>query len=183
MDKKGELPALTQLEQIRHQFISVIAQNMGLYNISETNGRLYGTVLFAERPMTLDEMSDALSMSKMSMSTGIRSLMEASMVERVWEKGVRKDLYQTEQDWYKSFTSVFVTRWREATDNNHQAALQALKELRRLLLLCEREEHTEMIHMDIDKLEGAVEYYEWLDEVILIFESGKIFDWVPRRPS
>ncbi|RKD76482.1 transcriptional regulator [Sinobaca qinghaiensis] len=182
MDKKGELPVVTQVEQIRHQFISVIAQNMGLYNISETNGRLYGTVLFAGQPMTLDEMSDALSMSKMSMSTGIRSLMDASMVERVWEKGVRKDLYQTEQDWYKSFTSVFITRWREATDNNHQAALQALKDLR-LLLSSAQDEDIQMIHMDIEKLEGAVEYYEWLDEVILIFESGKIFEWVPRRPS
>ncbi|SDH18099.1 DNA-binding transcriptional regulator GbsR, MarR family [Alteribacillus persepolensis] len=170
-----------KLQHIRHRFISVMAQNMGLYGISETNGRLYGTILFSDKPMTLDNMSQALEMSKTSMSTGVRALTEASMLSRVWEKGVRKDLYQTEDDWYQSFTSVFVNRWREATDNNYHAALQATEAMQRMY------EHTidpqikEQIKKDMDKLNHAVRYYSWLDEVIALFENGDIFQIVEKK--
>ncbi|WP_353626298.1 hypothetical protein [Bacillus sp. JCM 19041] len=46
-------------------------------------------------------------MSKTSMSTGIRQLAEANMAKKVWRKGVRKDLYTGEEDWYESFVAIF----------------------------------------------------------------------------
>ena len=78
-----------KLEEARDRFIQEISKNMYLYGITESIGRLYGTVFFAEEPMTLDEMSKELGMSKTSMSTGIRMLSESDMVERVWRKGVK----------------------------------------------------------------------------------------------
>lgn len=170
-----------KLDEARHQFIATIAQNMGLYGVSETNGRLYGTVLFAERPMTLDDMSEALGMSKMSMSTGIRALMDADMVERVWEKGVRKDLYQSHDDWYQPFTSVFVNRWREAADNNQKAARRAKEEFEAFLEEAEDPRLINVLHHDLEKINYALHYYEWLDEVIRIFESGEIFSMIPPK--
>ncbi len=170
-----------KLQQIRHRFISVLAQNIGLYGISETNGRLYGTILFSNKPMTLDDMSKALGMSKTSMSTGVRALSEADMVTRVWEKGNRKDLYETEDDWYKSFISVFINRWREGTDKNKHAATRAKEALEMLLDETNDEDLIEEIKQDIDKLEGALHYYEWLDEVIHLFESGDIFKLIPKK--
>ncbi|SDI07706.1 GbsR/MarR family transcriptional regulator [Alteribacillus bidgolensis] len=170
-----------KLQSTRHHFISVMAQNMGLYGISETNGRLYGTVLFSDAPMTLDSMSKALEMSKTSMSTGVRALSDACMLSRVWEKGVRKDLYQTEDDWYKSFISVFVNRWREATDNNHDAALEAIHELKEINEQTDDVSLQEQIETDINKLQQAVKYYSWLDEVIALFENGDIFQIVEKK--
>ncbi|WP_240374302.1 GbsR/MarR family transcriptional regulator [Bacillus piscicola] len=169
------------LDKTRHQFISTIAQNMDLYGITETNGRLYGTILFSEFPMTLDDMSQALAMSKTSMSTGVRSLTEAGMVTRVWEKGVRKDLYQTDDDWYKSFVSIFVNRWREAIDTNKKAAADALSELKMLYEETTDESLTDEIEKDRRTLERAINYYSWLDEVITLFETGDIFNLVPKK--
>ncbi|WP_298785020.1 GbsR/MarR family transcriptional regulator [uncultured Marinococcus sp.] len=170
-----------KLDESRHQFIATIAQNMGLYGVSDTNGRLYGTVLFSKRPMTLDDMSEALGMSKMSMSTGIRALMDADMVERVWEKGVRKDLYQSHDDWYQSFTSVFVNRWREAADNNQKAARRAKEEFEAFLEEAEDPYLIDILKHDLEKIDYALHYYEWLDEVISIFESGEIFSMIPPK--
>ena len=170
-----------KLDEARHQFIATIAQNMGLYGVSDTNGRLYGTVLFSKRPMTLDDMSEALGMSKMSMSTGIRALMDADMVERVWEKGVRKDLYQSHDDWYQSFTSVFVNRWREAADNNQKAARRAKEEFEAFLEKAEDPYLIDVLKHDLEKIDYALHYYEWLDEVISIFESGEIFSMIPPK--
>ncbi|RSL35177.1 GbsR/MarR family transcriptional regulator [Salibacterium salarium] len=171
----------SDLHDTRHRFISVMAQNMGLYDISETNGRLYGTVLFSDEPMTLDSMSKALEMSKTSMSTGVRLLTEASMLTRVWEKGVRKDLYEVEEDWYKSFTSVFVNRWREATDNNHKAALTANEQLEDLHEKTTDPALKQQIEKDFEKLDYALRYYSWVDEVISMFENGEIFEIVPKK--
>ncbi|MFD2705687.1 GbsR/MarR family transcriptional regulator [Salibacterium lacus] len=170
-----------ELQSIRHRFISVMAQNMGLYNITETNGRLYGSVFFSEEPMTLDDMSEALEMSKTSMSTGVRQLTEASMLTRIWEKGVRKDLYAAEVDWYQSFTCVFVNRWREAADNNHKAAIGARDQLKQLQQKTKDSRLQEQINRDLEKLDYAIHYYSWLDEVITLFENGDIFEIVPKK--
>ncbi|SFO97516.1 GbsR/MarR family transcriptional regulator [Salibacterium halotolerans] len=179
--ENGQSAGWYELQDIRHRFISVMAQNMGLYNITETNGRLYGSVFFSDYPMTLDEMSRELEMSKTSMSTGVRQLTDASMLTRVWEKGVRKDLYVAEADWYQSFTCVFVNRWREAADNNHKAALDAKDQLEHLKQKTGDNRLQKQISRDLEKLDYALRYYRWLDNVITLFENGDIFDIVPKK--
>lgn len=170
-----------ELKIARDRFISEVAKNIHLYDISHSVGRLYGTVFFSEDAMTLDDMSESLGMSKTSMSTGIRLLVEANMAERVWEKGIRKDLYKTEEDWYKSFSNVFIDRWRNATEHN-MVAIQETKEM--LKTLSEKtasEKIKTLIDSDLNKLIQAEAYYMWLDDVISLFETGEIFDIVPKR--
>lgn len=170
-----------ELKLARDRFISEVAKNIHLYDISQSVGRLYGTVFFSEDAMTLDDMSESLGMSKTSMSTGIRILLEANMAERVWEKGVRKDLYKTEDDWYKSFSNVFIDRWRNATERN-MIAIQETKEMLKILSgKTASEKIKTLIECDLNKLKQAEAYYMWLDDVISLFETGEIFDIVPKR--
>lgn len=180
-NNKIEQLEMEKLNKARDRFISEIAKNIHLYNISHSVGRLYGTVYFAEEPMTLDDMSEALGMSKTSMSTGIRSLLEADMVERVWEKGIRKDLYKTEDDWYKSFSNVFINRWRNATEQNTRAIHETRKVLEGLNNETKSDEIKRLTEMDLKKLADAQAYYKWLDKVISLFETGEIFDIVPKE--
>ncbi|MBU9710413.1 GbsR/MarR family transcriptional regulator [Evansella tamaricis] len=170
-----------RLEEARNRFITEIAKNIHLYNITPSAGRLYGTVFFSEEPMTLDEMSKALGMSKTSMSTGIRSLLDANMVERVWERGIRKDLYKVEDDWYKSFSNVFINRWRNATELNMSAIQETKEMLYQLRQETTFKDISKKIDTDIEKLTEAENYYHWLTDVIALFETGKIFDIVPKR--
>ena len=79
-----------QYEETVERFIQTIARNMNLYGINPSVGPLYGVLYFAENPMTLDDMREALSMSKTSMSTGVRILSDMKMVESIHKKGVRK---------------------------------------------------------------------------------------------
>ena len=170
-----------QLDAARGRFISEIAKNIHLYDLPPSIGRLYGTVFFSEDPMTLDEMSEEMGMSKTSMSTGIRSLVDADMVERVWEKGVRKDLYKTEEDWYKSFSTVFIKRWRNATETNLEAIGETEEMLNALKERADHDEVIEKVNNDLEKLHRARKYYEWLNEVIALFETGEIFEIVPKK--
>ena len=45
---------------------------------------------FRRKPMTLDDMGREMEMSKTSMSTGVRTLLDLKMVNKVWSKGSRK---------------------------------------------------------------------------------------------
>ncbi len=57
------------------------------------------------KPMTLNELSEATGMSKTRMSQVVREMTDANLAEKVFEKGVRKDLYDVERDYYQTFIS------------------------------------------------------------------------------
>ncbi|TMN23021.1 GbsR/MarR family transcriptional regulator [Lentibacillus cibarius] len=168
-------------EETLEKFIQVIAKNMSLYGITSSIGRLYGVLYFSDEPMTLDDMRNALEMSKTSMSTGVRALSDMKMVESTFRRGIRKDLYQSEEDWYKSFTSLFANRWRHHTETNIEEANEAIRELRKIDRRTEDEELKSKIKRDIDRLEYAKNYYKWLMDFIQLVDSGKIFEYLPRH--
>ncbi|KHE72789.1 GbsR/MarR family transcriptional regulator [Halobacillus sp. BBL2006] len=167
-------------EETIEQFIQVIAKNMNLYGVTPSIGRLYGVLYFSEEPMTLDDMREALEMSKTSMSTGVRALSDMKMVEPSFKKGVRKDLYKSEEDWYKSFTSLFGSRWRHHTETNIDEADETIHELESLKEKTEDEKLIEKIDHDIERLTYAQNYYRWLMKFIHVVESGEIFKYVPK---
>lgn len=171
-----------KLEHIRKEVIQTIGENIDLYGIAPSIGRLYGTMYFHNQPMTLDEMRDALGMSKTSMSTGIRSLLSTKMVQKTWEKGVRKDLYTVEEDWYKTFSDLFSTKWGRGIEINIGVIKKSKEELNQLLIQTSNEELRATIEQDMDKLQHAIEYYEWLTLLINSFETGEIFNFIP-KPS
>ncbi|MCU9614383.1 GbsR/MarR family transcriptional regulator [Caldibacillus lycopersici] len=168
-------------EQTIDIFIQAIAKNMNLYGINPSVGRLYGALYFADEPMTLDDMREALSMSKTSMSTGVRLLSDIKMVESIYKKGIRKDLYQSEEDWYKSFTSLFGIRWRQQTETNIEEANEAIEKLEKLIQETEDESLKEKINRDLEKLQYAKSYYDWLMKFIKVVESGEIFQYIPKN--
>ncbi|SDC65548.1 DNA-binding transcriptional regulator GbsR, MarR family [Pelagirhabdus alkalitolerans] len=181
MTNRSESDNWKKKEETVDQFIQVIAKNMSLYGITPSVGRLYGTLYFNEDAMTLDEMRDALEMSKTSMSTGVRSLADMKMVEPSFRKGVRKDLYKSEEDWYKSFTSLFGNRWRQHTETNIEEADETIEKLTRVKEQTEDPVLQEKIDQDIDKLRYAQNYYRWLMRFIQVVESGEIFDYIPKE--
>jgi len=168
-------------EETMEKYIQVIAKNMNLYGMTSSVGRLYGVLYFSNEPMTLDDMRDALEMSKTSMSTGVRVLSDMKMVEPAFKKGIRKDLYQTEEDWYKSFTSLFGNRWRQHTETNIEEAEETMEELEALMQHTTDDQLSAKINQDIERLYYAQNYYKWLMKFIRVVESGEIFDYIPKN--
>lgn len=170
------------IQRIRKRVIEVVGRNMELYGVTLSTGHLYGLLFFADKPMTLDEMGSEMQMSKTSMSTGVRTLLDLNMVNKVWEKGSRKDLYEVEYDWYQTFTDYFANEWRRAVESNLQALRRAMKEIDRLLESPETNEFVaNVLRKDREKIRQADSYYRWLDRLIDTMEDGKIFDLVPRE--
>lgn len=173
---------LETLTNLRENIIQTLAKNMDIYGITESIGRLYGTIYFSNHPLNLDDMRDALSMSKTSMSTGARTLLKSKMIKKVWKKGARKALYVAEDDWHKVFTEYFTTSWIDALEANKST----IKETEKLLLELKNNENTissvkEEIAIDILKLKKIKNYYNWLESLIETIESGEIYNFVPKK--
>lgn len=175
------MDAQEKLEKSRKRITESISQNIHLYGLPVAAGRQFGMMFYENRPLTLDDMSAELGMSKTSMSTSIHALSDAKLVERVWERGVRKDLYEAKDDWYQIFVDTFTVKWRRAVSLHLTAIRKSLDELDTL----KQDEYTPtdlytQVERDIEKLQYIRDYYNWLDRLIDAFEDQKIFDLVPK---
>lgn len=164
--------ALIEAESI---VVDAISETMDLYGVTPSIGRLFGILYFKHEPLTLDEMSNELGMSKPSMSTGIRALQQIDFVHKVWQKGVRKDLYVAEKDFFKTFTSFFTKKWsREIAID--QEGIEKATEI--LIELVQDPNAPVWIHekakANLEQLNQARKYYEWLKQVVQLFERKDI---------
>lgn len=79
-----------------------LIERMGRYYESDglprIAGRLFGFLLLEDEARSLDEMAQALAVSKTSVSTNARLLEQTGLLERVTRPGDRKDYYQLAAD-------------------------------------------------------------------------------------
>nr|WP_242035228.1 GbsR/MarR family transcriptional regulator [Mesobacillus harenae] len=168
------------LERSRTMVIDAIAQNIDLYGLTPSAGRLYGLLFYSNKPLTLDEMKEELGMSKTSMSVSVRSLLDLNMVEKVWVKGERKDLYSIKEDWYECFFDFFTIKWRIAITMNNSAMEKSIAKLQQLIDDPQTSDKIrEQALIDIKKLEERLEYYDWQNRLIDSFETKEILNFIP----
>lgn len=171
----------SNLLKLRKRVIEAIGSNMDLYGVPLSTGHLYGLLFFADKPMTLDEMGHEMKMSKTSMSTGVRTLLDLKMVNKVWEKGSRKDLYEVESEWYQTFTDFFAIKWRKAVETNILVLRRSIEEMNKILATEPDEIFRSALEEDHRKIVEAIKYYEWLDKVIDAMENGELYKLVPKE--
>lgn len=117
-----------EVEEINNLIVDEFAKTVEFFGINATEARLFSMLYLKKEPMTLDQMSVAMEKSKTSMSTGIRSLVDLNLVEKVWKKGERKDWYQANEELYHQFMTNYVSKWLEATFRQ-KCSLIDLKEM------------------------------------------------------
>ena len=102
--------------------MGIAAETDGMSPIA---GRLYALLLLSEEPRSLDELADALGVSKASVSTDARRLLERGIVERVAKAGDRRDYYELTPDFFARIIDARISRWRRmqvlANDLREQA--------------------------------------------------------------
>lgn len=173
-----------RVTQIENQFIEKISDNMHTFGVSTTIGRVLGIIYINREPMTLDELSLETGLSKTRMSQVIREMLKLNIAERVFQKGVRKDLYLVENDYYQTFISLFTTNWREAINKSRlfeqkiQDELEIMNEKKGL-----RMEEEQKLNEILKEMKLWLEYYDWLNRLVDFFESGEVFKQIPKQEN
>ncbi|HZK84896.1 MAG TPA: hypothetical protein VFC58_09500 [Desulfosporosinus sp.] len=173
---------LERLEGARDVIISAIAQTMVIYGVTPSIGRIYGVLYFADEPLSLDDIKELVSMSKASVSNGMRALLETEMVTKVWKKGDTKDHYIAEKDFFKNFISFFTKRLRQERSLIIKATEQSQPVIERIAMNSTDPEVEEAAKRDLDNLKNSGMYLLWTMKLANALESGEIFNHYPKQP-
>ena len=84
---------------ITRRFIEDAGNTTQALGVGRVVGQIFAYLYFSEQSRTLDDMKEALGISKGSASMGVRQLEQWGAVQRVWVKGDRKDFY-TANDYF-----------------------------------------------------------------------------------
>ncbi|MFP4015998.1 MAG: GbsR/MarR family transcriptional regulator, partial [Halanaerobiales bacterium] len=94
------------MELNRNIILESFGGAVGSYGMNETIGRIYGLLYMEDEPLSLKKIADQLGVSKATISINIRLLLELKMVQKVWQKGSRKDFYTAERDFEKIIQEI-----------------------------------------------------------------------------
>lgn len=115
-------------EDLTKKIITEFSKTIEMFGLTTLEARLFVYLYLEEAPMTLDEMSEAMGKSKTSMSTSIRSLSDFNLVTRVWKKGERKDLYEANEQIFKTFMNSYLGKWIDAADHRRDSLYDIQKQ-------------------------------------------------------
>ncbi|UOQ84947.1 GbsR/MarR family transcriptional regulator [Gracilibacillus salinarum] len=146
-----------QSERVNNQIVSEFSKTLEMFSLNKTEAQLFVTLYLNEAPMTLDEMKESLGKSKTAMSYAIRRLLEFNLVERVWQKGVRKDLYEAREDLYKKFMKTYVNRWLASLNLQINNLAEIQEDLTHY-----SDSHKELFER---KIQDAISFHRSLEEV------------------
>lgn len=82
------------LSDAQLQFIERVGLYFEQYQVSRIGGRLLGLLLLLGGPFTLDQMAEALGVSRASVSTNMRVLAALGLAEHLSQPGDRRDYYR-----------------------------------------------------------------------------------------
>lgn len=143
-----------QKESMLYKIMNEFSKTVEMFSLSTSDAQLFAFLYLSKTPLTLDEMSEALGKSKTSVSTSARSLVDSNLATRVWQKGVRKDLYQASPHLFKSFMNASVTKWIDFA-NQQRVSLEELLEI------LQGDEASETLE---EPLEHIIEFHQQIEE-------------------
>ncbi len=108
---KQEVPSLNEaVETFIQGAGQVSAALLGMIN--KVGGQIYAVLYLSEEPLSLDDISEKLCVSKSNVSINIRLLEDYNLVRKVWVKGSRKDFYGAERTYPKKVIKDFLENIR-----------------------------------------------------------------------
>lgn len=123
-----------KLRDAQDKFIESVGRISDVFGINRSVAQLYAFLYLNQKPLSLDEIVEALGASKGNVSINIRILEKWGAVRNIWKKGSRKDYYEAEPDVKKvlssNLKSAMEKRLGEVSDmvREFDAVIQSAKE-------------------------------------------------------
>ena len=90
-----------KLKETHDQFVEKLGFLSSLFGFSKIFGQIHAVLYLSPKPLSLNDIMNALHVSKGSISINIRELEKWGGCNRVWVKGDRRDYYEAEVDFKK----------------------------------------------------------------------------------
>lgn len=101
------------MHEAAEQFVERMGLSLEREGMPRIAGRLVGFLLVHEGAYSLDDLAEALQVSKGSVSTNARQLEQFGLLERTSEPGDRRDYYQMGADVWERLLERWQRKWEE----------------------------------------------------------------------
>jgi DNA-binding transcriptional regulator GbsR (MarR family) len=92
--------------RLKQEFIQDYGLGYQSFGLPRLMGKVVGLLLYHGDPLSLDDITEQLHVSKGPVSQIMRRLREHNLVRRIWVPGSRRDFYQAEPDIFgQAFTN------------------------------------------------------------------------------
>ncbi len=138
IEKDGSL-SNPELHQVHDSMLDGLGQLADYFGFSKVMGQLYGSLLLSPKPLSLDDMTERLDISKASVSMNMRTLEHMGMVRQVWVRGGsgRRKYYEAETDFWQIITNLLSGR--------------EMRDVERAISVME--EHTRQLRISMDRMD------------------------------
>ena len=112
------------MDRTHQHFIGRMGHAAETNGLSPIAGRLFALLLLSDAPRSLDDIAAGLEVSKASVSTEARRLVERGVVERTRRAGDRRDYYELAPDFFAQIVESRIEQWRRI-----QALITSMREM------------------------------------------------------
>ena len=105
-----DLPPLSQA------FVLHFGEMGSRWGINRTVGQIYALLFISARPLTADEITDRLGVSRSNVSMGLKELSSWRLVRLSHQPGDRRDFYSAPEDVWQIFKTLAEERQRREVD-------------------------------------------------------------------
>lgn len=150
------------IEAARKEVIDAMARSMEVYGFSQSYGRLYGILFFANEPVSLDELTTESGYAKSTVSTAMKSLQGIHFVHRRSVSGEgKKAFFEAETDWWYVFQELL-----------HQEIMRELRIMGRALddaVETFEQSETEQAARDLEKVRQLKQLFDQSEQLVELF--------------
>ena len=152
----------SEIEKVRDYFIELAGSMAGNLGLNSIAGQMYALLYISSNPVSLDEITHILKVSKGNVSVNIRALERWGAVKKAWVKGSRRNFYKANED----ILEIIKTRLKEGITKRTKEIDDGLSRAEEMLQSAEKQlnkEDKKATHVykrkfaDIKKLSVKVE--------------------------
>lgn len=112
------------LADARARFLQCWGEMGGSWGINKTMAQIHALLMVSEKPLSTDEVMAELGISRGNANMNLRGLVDWGLVRRFFEKGDRREYFQSEKDVWKMFCTIS----RERKKREIEPVITALRE-------------------------------------------------------
>lgn len=125
----------SKLESVQNKFLESIGHISDAFGLNGFVAKLFGILYLNAKPLSLDELAEALGVSKGNVSINIRELEKWGAVKKIWIRGSRKDYYEAEPEIKK----VLIHKIKSSVEKRISEVSDIIKESNRVIQLANGE--------------------------------------------
>lgn len=118
------------LTAAREDFLRAMGRISDFWGFNRAMGQIYGLLYLSPEPLSLDDISSQLSMSKGNVSLNARALERWGLIRRLDYRNDRRDYYEAEVDFWKIVRDILRERDKKEFDQALSTVSTCLQNVR-----------------------------------------------------